>query len=40
MVKVNFLIKFKKIEIVRLEKIKENITAIIAKKFSSGLATL
>ena len=38
--KVNFLIKFKKIEIVRYEKMKENITAIIAKKFNSELPSL
>ena len=36
--KLNFLIKFKKIAIVMYEKIKENITAIMAKKLSSLLS--
>ena len=40
MFKVNFLIKLKKSAIVMYEKIKENITATIAKKFNSALSTL
>ena len=40
MFRVNFLIKFKKIAIVKYEKANENITAIIAKKLSSVLPTL
>ena len=38
--KVNFWIYFKKIAIEAYEKIKENITAIIAIKFSSALDSL
>ena len=40
MFNVNFLINFKKSAIVMYEKIDENITAIIAKKFSSSLPSL
>ena len=40
MFKLNFLIKLKKSAIVKYEKIKENITAIIAKKFNSALPSL
>ena len=40
MLKLNFLIKLKKSAIVKYEKIKENITAIIAKKFNSALSSL
>jgi len=38
--KLNFFIKFKKSAIVKKENIAENITAIIAKKFSSALPCL
>ena len=37
---LNFLIKLKKSAIVTYEKIKENITATIAKKFNSSLPSL
>ena len=37
MFKLNFLIKLKKNAMVIYEKIKENITAIMAKKFNSAL---
>ena len=38
--KLNFFIKLKKSAIVKYEKIKENITAMIAKKFNSALPSL
>ena len=38
--KLNFLTKYKKNAIVMYEKIKENNTAIIAKKFNSALPSL
>ena len=38
--KLNFFIKLKKSAIVIYEKIKENITAMIAKKFNSALSSL
>ena len=40
MLKLNFFMKLKKSAIVMYEKIKENITAIIAKKFNSVLPSL
>jgi hypothetical protein len=40
MFKLNFLIKLKKSAIVMYEKIKENITAVTAKKFNSVLPSL
>ena len=40
MLKLNFLIKLRKNEIVKYENIKENKTAIIAKKFNSLLPSL
>ena len=40
MFRLNFLIKFRKTANVIYEKINENITAIIDKKFSSELPTL
>ena len=40
MFKLNFFINLRKIEMVIYEKIKENITAIIAKKFNSALPSL
>ena len=40
MFKLNFLIKPKKSAIVKYEKIKENMTAIIATKFNSALSSL
>ena len=38
--KVNFLMKFINTAIVKYEKIKENITAITARKLSSALSSL
>jgi hypothetical protein len=40
MFRLNFLIKFRKSAIVKYENIKENITAMIARKLSSALPSL